>query len=120
MVPCRPDSVFVHLAAFGYFGPLLDQGVRIFRYGPGLLHAKTFLMDDGAVGVGTLNLDNRSLRLNFEVTAVVVDGDVAARMEEIFEADFERCTELRREIVDERPLLHRIGTRAALLLAPIL
>lgn len=120
LVPLRPDSFPVHLAAFGYFGPLLDEGVRIFRYNRGFLHAKAFVMDDRAVGVGTLNLDNRSLRLNFEVTALVLDPVTAARMEEIFEADFGRSTEIHREMLENRPLLHHMGTRAALLLAPIL
>jgi cardiolipin synthase len=120
MVPCRPDNIVVHLASFGYFGPLLDEGVRIFRYGPGLLHAKTLVLDDGAMAVGTLNLDNRSLRLNFEVTALVLDPGAAARMAEIFQRDLAGTTELHREMLEERPLLQRLGTRAALLLAPIL
>jgi len=120
LVPRRPDNLAVHLAAFAYFRPLLEAGIRIFRYGHGFLHSKTFVMDDDVVGVGTLNLDNRSLRLNFEVTALMVDRGVAARMEEIFQEDFAQCRELLLEEVEGLSLPFRLGVRAATLLAPIL
>ncbi|HSG46524.1 MAG TPA: cardiolipin synthase [Longimicrobiales bacterium] len=120
LVPERPDIFLVHLAAFSYFGPLLDAGVRIFRYNAGFMHSKTFVMDDAVVGVGTLNLDNRSLRLNFEITAVLVDETAAVRMEEVFEADFARSTELTADDLVRLPLATRLGSRAARLLAPVL
>jgi cardiolipin synthase len=120
LVPEKPDILLAHLAAFSYFGPLLDAGVRIFRYASGLMHAKTFLMDDSVVGVGTLNLDNRSLRLNFEITAVMADASTAAHMEAILEEDFARSTELTRHDMERLPLATRLGSRAARLLAPVL
>jgi len=120
LIPTRPDSLLVHLAAFSYFEPLLKAGVRIFRYTAGFMHSKTFLMDDAVVGVGTLNLDNRSLRLNFEITAVLVDEAAATRMAEIFEADFARSTELTTDDMERLPLSTRLGSRAARLLAPVL
>jgi cardiolipin synthase A/B len=120
LVPKRPDNFLVHLAAFGHFGPLLGAGVRIFRYTAGFMHAKTFVLDDAVVGVGTLNLDNRSLRLNFEITAVLVDESAAIRMEEIFEADFARSTEFTTGDMARLPLSTRLGSRAAQLLAPVL
>lgn len=120
LVPQRPDILLVHLAAFSHFGPLLDAEVRIFRYNAGFMHSKTFVMDEAVVGIGTLNLDNRSLRLNFEITAVVVDESAATRMEEIFEADFARSTELTTDDMERLPLSTRLGSRAAQLLAPVL
>lgn len=120
LVPMRPDIFLAHLAAFSYFGPLLDAEVRIFRYTAGFMHSKTFVMDDAVVGVGTLNLDNRSLRLNFEITAVLVDESAATRMREIFEADFARSTELTKEGMERLPLSTRLGSRAARLMAPVL
>jgi cardiolipin synthase A/B len=84
------------------------------------MHAKTFVLDDAVVGVGTLNLDNRSLRLNFEITAVLVDESAAIRMEEIFEADFARSTEFTTDDMARLPLSTRLGSRAAQLLAPVL
>jgi cardiolipin synthase A/B len=120
LVARRPDSVAVHLAAFSYFRPLLEAGIRIFRYRDGFLHSKTFLMDDDVVGVGTLNLDNRSLRLNFEVTALVVDQGVATRMQEIYQEDFSQSGELLLEEVEGLSVPFRLGVRAATLLSPIL
>lgn len=120
LVPERTDIFLIHLAAFSYFGPLLDAEVRIFRYNAGFMHSKTFVMDDAVVGIGTLNLDNRSLRLNFEITAVLVDESAAARMEDVFEADFERSTEFTTDDLEGLPLSTRLGSRAARLLAPVL
>jgi cardiolipin synthase A/B len=77
-------------------------------------------MDDDVVGVGTLNLDNRSLRLNFEVTALVVDQGVATRMQEIYQEDFSQSGELLLEEVEGLSVPFRLGVRAATLLSPIL
>ena len=45
---------------------LLKAGVRIYEYTPGFLHAKSFVCDDEAAVVGTINMDYRSLYLHFE------------------------------------------------------
>ncbi len=71
LVPDRSDNPIVDAAALTFFDALLASGIRIHRYRGGFLHSKHFVIDDLVVGVGTANLDNRSLRLNFEVTALV-------------------------------------------------
>ncbi|MCL4170098.1 UNVERIFIED_CONTAM: hypothetical protein GTU68_000860, partial [Idotea baltica] len=66
-----PDSWPVYLAAFSYIDSLRDLGIRFYAYRPGFLHEKVMLIDDQYSTVGTPNFDNRSFRLNFEVTALI-------------------------------------------------
>ena len=71
-------------------------------------------------GVGTANLDNRSFRLNFEVTALVRDADFAAGVERMFLDDLSRSERMAPEALESRPWWFKLGARAAYLLAPIL
>ena len=84
------------------------------------MHQKAFLIDDFGVGVGTANLDNRSFRLNFEVTLLGVNIPLAAQVEAMFQKDFECSTEVRHDSIDERNLLFRVGAAGARLLSPVL
>ena len=74
LVPRRSDSRTVTAAARSYFGELLAAGVRVFEYTAGMMHSKTLVVDDAFAAVGTANMDSRSFRLNYEVTAVRYDA----------------------------------------------
>jgi cardiolipin synthase A/B len=120
LIPERPDNRLAYYAAYAFVAPLLEAGVRVYRYQAGFLHGKAFVVDDIGGAVGTVNLDNRSFRLNFEVTAMVLDGGFAAELEAMFEADFARSREMTLEDLARLPLWHRVASRAAYLLAPVL
>jgi cardiolipin synthase len=77
------------------------------------------LIDDTVATVGTANFDNRSFRLNFEVTAAVADRAFAAEVEQMFERDFERSRQMRSGEYDGKPWWFRLGIRLARLTAPI-
>ncbi len=87
VVPRRSDSLLVSLAARSYFGQLLEAGVRIHEYGPRLLHAKTLLVDDALAIIGSANFDHRSFRLNFEVSMLFDDVDIARQLAALIEHD---------------------------------
>lgn len=120
LIPQRPDNPLLYYAAYAFLGPLLEAGVKVYRYEQGFLHGKSFLVDDVGAGVGTVNLDNRSFRLNFEVTALVVDQTFAAEVEAMFEQDFARARQMQLADLDALSLWYRIGARAAYLFAPLL
>jgi len=119
LIPDRPDHLLVYLSAFAFVGPMIEAGVGIRRYVPGFLHEKVFLVDNTTAGVGTVNLDNRSFRLNFEITAIVYGRDFAADVAAMFERDFARSREMRLDEVRHMPLWRRVLSRLAYLLAPI-
>jgi cardiolipin synthase len=83
ILPARNDSRFVGLASRAAYAGLLRAGVRIFEYRPGLLHAKTLVVDDTLAMIGSANLDRRSFELNFENGLLIADrtvtGAIAAR-----------------------------------------
>jgi cardiolipin synthase len=120
LVPDRSDNAIVDAAAWGFFPSLMESGVAIHRYRGGFLHSKHLVIDDRVAAVGTANLDNRSLRLNFEVTAVVEDAAFAAAVAAMFERDLESSRRMALEEVEARPFARRLLTRGALLFSPIL
>lgn len=120
LIPQQPDNPLLFYAAYAFLGPLLDAGVRVFRYHDGFLHCKTILVDDDAAAVGTVNLDNRSFRLNFEVTVWVADRGFAAQMAAKYDHDFAGSHEMTSQDLLDRPWWFRFVSRAAYLLAPVL
>jgi cardiolipin synthase len=120
LIPDHSDSRIVDAAAESFLDPLVASGVRIYRYGGGFLHSKHFLIDDRVAGVGTANLDNRSFRLNFEVTAIVADPRFAAEVAAMFEDDLERARLVMPGEMQARSFWRRAFSRSALLLSPVL
>ena len=70
--------------------------------------------------VGTMNLDNRSMRLNFEVTAVVLCQDFARQVAAMLEVDFAKCREVGGADYASRSWWFRVGVRLARLTSPVL
>lgn len=120
LLPERTDSRVAGLAAYKYMDTLSAAGVRIFRYQPGMMHAKVFLIDDRGAAVSTVNLDNRSFRLNFELTVLVADPEFAGEVEQMFEVDFASSREMADNAVADMPLWFRLASRGANLFAPVL
>ena len=73
-----------------YYAELLRHGVKIFEYEAGINHAKVALVDEEWLMVGSANLDVRSMRLNFELNALVRDPATAAKLERVLERRFRR------------------------------
>lgn len=119
MLPNRADHILVWLSAYSYFEQSIPFGVKLFRYQRGFLHQKVMLIDSRMATVGTANLDNRSFRLNFEITAFVSDKAFIAQIVEMLESDFSDCVEAKVGEFTEKPFLFRAACRAARLMAPL-
>lgn len=116
----KGDSLPVFLAAFHYMHELRDLGIQFYAYKPGFLHEKVMLVDDEVSTVGTANFDNRSFRLNFEVTAMVVDREFARGMQAMFEADFAHAQRIDPAEFDRKPFWWRLGVSLSRLASPVL
>ncbi len=78
------DQFMVGHAQASYYRALLTAGVRIYRYpAPLVLHAKHFTVDDKVAVVGSSNMDMRSFGLNYEISLMLPDRAVVARMREV-------------------------------------
>ncbi|HLF57324.1 MAG TPA: cardiolipin synthase, partial [Thermoanaerobaculia bacterium] len=120
LVPARGDSLYVAAAARAFFDELLDSGVRIWEYGPAMLHAKTLVVDDELAMVGSANLDNRSFRLNFEIAAAIYGREAVDRLAAVFRRDLQSAVELTRLGQARRPFRTRLFESTARLFAAIL
>ena len=119
LLPEKADQVLVWLSSFSYYGETAPYGVKLFRYQPGFLHEKVMLVDDDVATVGTANLDNRSFRLNFEITLMVVDAEFGARVEAMFEEDFANSRLVEQAELDAHSVWFKFCFRVARLAAPI-
>ena len=119
MLPQKPDHLLVYLSAFSYYAEMELAGVKSYRYQPGFMHQKVMLVDDTSAAVGTANLDNRSFRLNFEITMLVHDVAFAREVERMLERDFSNCRLVHSGDLRTRSILFRVLVRIARLLAPI-
>lgn len=66
LVPAVPDKKYAYMVAETYWGDLLSHGVKIYRYTPGFLHAKSVLVDREVALVGSTNMDYRTFQLHYE------------------------------------------------------
>ena len=119
LIPERADHLLVWLSAFSYYEQSIPYGIRLFRYQRGFLHQKVMLSDDRLAAVGTANLDNRSFRLNFEITAFSPDPGFVDEIDHMLTVDFSHAREAAVEDFTRRSFLFRAACRAARLFAPI-
>ena len=121
LIPDEPDHRIVYWAAFSYIQKFEGfPNVKFYRYTKGFMHQKTILVDDMASAVGTANFDNRSFRLNFELTALVMDRSFANEIEEMFERDFLSSEIMEQGALAEKPFWFQLLVRLARLTAPML
>ncbi len=118
LVPEKNDAALIGYSVLSYFETLLRVGVKVYQYQPGFMHQKVTLCDDVSV-VSTANLDNRSFRINFEVSAVIACPTFAADVERMFTADIARSRPVSTEWCRAMPARTRFLARFCRLLAPI-
>ncbi|MGC9459598.1 cardiolipin synthase [Vibrio genomosp. F10] len=120
IIPHKNDSIMVKWASRAFYGDLLDAGVNIHEFHGGLLHTKSVVIDDHFCLVGTVNMDMRSLWLNFEVTLAVQDSAFTKEMSWLQQQYIEQSYPVDQEKWKERPLHHRFLERAFFLFNPLL
>ncbi len=108
LVPGRHnDHLLTRSSSRLAYGPLLREGVRIFEYQPGMLHAKILVVDAAWAVFGSTNFDNRSFGLNDEVNVAACDRAFAARLEEDFARDLADAREITYDQWKGRSLFER-------------
>jgi cardiolipin synthase len=106
-------------SSFSFIAEAEPVGVKLYRYEPGFLHQKVVLVDDDFAAVGTANLDNRSFRLNFEITIAVSETGFAGDVEKMLSDDFDRSRQVTADEFHQRPIWFRFAVKASRLMAPI-
>lgn len=120
IVPAKVDSVLVRYASQAFKDDLLRAGVRIANFDGGLLHTKSVSIDGEMSLFGSLNLDPRSMRLNFEISLAVYNNDFAEQLRAL-QQKYIDCSELMDlETWDKRPSTQRFAENCARLFGPLL
>ncbi|MDC0661344.1 cardiolipin synthase [Marinobacter sp. SS21] len=120
LIPEKSDSRLVRLAAYSYLVQASRAGIGIYQYQPGFMHQKVVLVDSRYAAIGTANLDNRSMRLNFEITALSTAPQFVQAVAQMLSEDLQSCRLMTARDYRDRSLLFRLCCRAVRLLAPIL
>jgi cardiolipin synthase len=120
LIPDRIDNKLVQMAGWSYLSALEKVGIEVSRYTNGLMHQKVMLIDDVYATIGTANFDNRSFRLNFEITMAFVDQSFADQVRRMLENDFANAETVRTERLEEKGFWFLFGVRCARLMAPVL
>lgn len=108
MTAATSDVMAVYFASRQCFSRLLKAGVKIYLWQPSVLHAKTAVIDDQHMTLGTYNLDYRSWLHNLEVNIGIDNPDIARAMRAQFERDIAQSAELQQQHWQYRPLGQRL------------
>ena len=120
MIPCMPDHPFVYRATEYYAKYLVNNGVKVYKYDNGFIHAKTMVSGNNLASVGSANQDYRSYRLNFEANAFAYSEQLTAELKAAFERDMEKSTLLTPEYFAKQSNWRKFKQYFSRLLSPIL
>lgn len=120
VVPQRTDSVMIRFASQSFKGDLLASGVRVAQFTGGLLHTKSISVDGEISLIGSLNLDPRSMYLNFEITIAVFDAGFTAELRDLQLRYIGQSEMMDLEKWRSRSIVTKFAENVARLLGPLL
>ncbi len=119
IMPGIPDKKMVFRLSRSYYEDLLKAGVKIYEYTPGFVHAKAFMCDDKVCGIGTVNLDYRSLFLHFECNSVFYRADIMKDLKKDYEETLGKCRQVKLEDISHN-IIHKFIDNILRVFAPLL
>lgn len=120
ILPHIPDKKYAYWLARTHYYELISEGVQIYEYTPGFVHAKVFTSDDEKAVVGTINLDYRSLFLHFECAAYIWKNPVVADVETDFQNTLKQCQKMTLKDCKEYNKLCKLLGQILRLIAPLM
>ncbi len=108
ILPSRSDWKLTYYAGRSHYSRLLRSGVKLYERRSALLHAKTAVIDGVWSSVGSTNMDLWSFLRNDEVNAVILGGDFASQMENMFKMDLDDSEAISMEKWERRSLGERM------------
>ena len=86
----------------------MSHGVKIYKYAPGFIHAKSILVDRKMALVGSTNMDYRSFQLHFECAAMMYDMPAVEELLEDMDGIMAESTPYTMEEWKKRPWYRRV------------
>ena len=120
LIPEKVNSIFVRLASRPFLRDLVTAGIKVAAYEAGMLHTKSIIIDEDTGMFGSLNLDPRSLHLNFEITLAIYDHDFCASLADLQREYLKDARIMTIEDLTPGSFVSRLLENSARLLAPLL
>lgn len=120
IVPAFPDHLITFCIGKTFLKTLVENGIHVYLYKKGFIHAKTFICDDKLSTIGSVNLDYRSLYHHFECGTVLYDNKITSEIEKDFQETLNDCEEMKLEDYKKIPSRYRILGRIFRIFAPLL
>lgn len=108
IVPDKKDHIFVYWNTLSAANELMKHGVRVFMYNNGFIHSKTIITDDRFCSVGSANIDDRSLVLNFETNVMMYSNRLRDEMYDEFMNNLGESTEYSCALYDQRTTMMKV------------
>jgi cardiolipin synthase len=119
IIPGKPDKKMVYIVTKSAITELLDAGIKIYFYEDAFIHAKVLIMDETLGSVGSYNLDNRSARINFEITTLLL-GEAVDQLVKDYQHDLENSRLIDLQEWNNRSLIHRLIEGVFNLMSPLI
>lgn len=120
ITPGIPDKKMVYMVTQSYYSELIEAGVKIYKYTPGFIHAKTVVVDDVVATVGTINFDFRSLYLHFECGVWMFNSGTIYEIKEDYMKTLENCEQVTLEEINKTSSIKTFWQSILRLIAPLL
>ena len=119
LVPARADHYITYCIGRTFIKTLIDNGVHVYEYVPGFIHAKMFISDNERAVVGSINLDYRSLFYHFESATYMYGNSIVDEIENDFLKTKIMCREITPFMYKKSPAVQRIIGRVFRIFAPL-
>ncbi|MDE7421014.1 MAG: cardiolipin synthase, partial [Muribaculaceae bacterium] len=120
MIPEHTDSILLGYGSRSFIADCLKAGIKLYLFTPGMLHAKTMIIDDDFVTTGSVNFDFRSFENNFEANLLIYSESVNRKMRDIYFEDLQASRKLTISKWRKRSLWERTIESLVRLFAPLL
>lgn len=120
ITPGIPDKKIIYAITRSNYANLARNGVKIYEYSPGFVHAKQHISDDKCGVIGTINMDYRSLYLHFENGVYIYDEDLVKEMRIDMENMFAQSEDVTSKYSGRRSMRTRIWHGVLRFISPLL
>lgn len=114
------DKWYVHMVTIYNYGLLMENGVKIYEYTKGFIHAKNVVSDDECATCGTVNLDYRSLHMHYECGVLMSENQAVIDIRNDFIDTLKLSERINYQQWKQRPWHHKLIQWCLKIFSPML
>ena len=120
IIPERSNHPLVDLAGRSFLPELMDAGVHLYCYQPGMLHAKLISIDRQLAVVGSANMDMRSFYLNFEIATFLYSLKDVEEVSKVIESIMGKSRRISRDEITQKSSVRKFTEDICRVFSPLL